>query len=630
MQPYQEEYISNIKEIRALAGYKKAGDRSFEEYFEQVQSDWLQKGQKIRRNMDILRYELFPALDNLFEADTDSLEELSGFAACLLDGRNELDSGLFCQIHQALLSLARLMKDRNLMIQELYWLGIGRNSQYGRVTALDLNQTDQYVSKMRLCFAEAAACLKYYDEIEDTRIRGYILRSRANMALGRFKNPSERIRLIKETLQIMQDPEYQKKEPDLPWEAFILRTHQLMAASMSHSREHIMPAQDVADVMESVYIVYQKQIQEAGEKKESIPAQILFQYHAAAFYCGFDTVEGLLEKLELLMDAVDMSDYSIKSMYGVLSVPAFYSQYLSQYPELAPKREEYLNGLYRRIVDYVAACPDAAQNESMFFYLRQLIQTFIETKDGLPYGEFLERLLIRFAPDVYVHSRIVGRAAEALCRAITEAEPDFFDDIGEFRSIEDPQMKRREVSDYAMKCGMFHDVGKVNFMKLYSQTGRQWFEEEYEMAQLHTFIGGENLSSRLSTVRYAAVAYGHHCWYDGSRGYPQSFKRLECSYRQMVDVVALIDWLENVTGNGWMHTGVCKSFNEAIEEAVSQEGRRFSPLLTAWLQDEAVARQIREIFESGRREAYYQLYQKEKRDAGEAGSAGTQSVEAGM
>ena len=39
---------------------------------------------------------------------------------------------------------------------------------------------------MRLYFTEAAAYLKYYDQIEDIETRGYILRSRANIALGQF------------------------------------------------------------------------------------------------------------------------------------------------------------------------------------------------------------------------------------------------------------------------------------------------------------------------------------------------------------------------------------------------------------------------------------------------------------
>ena len=99
---------------------------------------------------------------------------------------------------------------------------------------------------MRLCFMEAAAYLKYFDEISDSGTKGYILRSRANVSLGQFKSPSEKIRLVKYTLQILQDKWYQEKAPELPWSRFIYMTHLQMAASISRSREKAMTPEDIA------------------------------------------------------------------------------------------------------------------------------------------------------------------------------------------------------------------------------------------------------------------------------------------------------------------------------------------------------------------------------------------------
>ena len=146
-------------------------------------------------------------------------------------------------------------------------------------------------------------------------------------------------------------------------------------------------------------------------------------------------------------------------------------------------------------------------------------------------------------------------------------------------------------------------------MNLYSQTGRQWFEEEYEIAHLHTIIGEACLCNRESTRLFAAIAKGHHSWYDSSRGYPETYRRLECPYRQMVDVVGVVDWLDNVTTSSRrIYTGVEKTFDEAILEAIDLEGGRFSPILTAMLRDKKVSEQIKAAFEEGRREAYQKLY----------------------
>ncbi len=608
MQPYQKEYIDNLKDIAVLTARKKSSAQSFEECLEHSLENKEKVLQIVNRNMELLRDHLFPRLDHLFEAPQEELQDLQEFAENLLNGRNELDAELFCQVHQALLSRARLMKDRNSMIRELYWLGIGRHNLCNKMIGLELWQIEKYISQMRLCFAEAAAYLKYYDEIDDTETRGYILRSRANMALGQFKNSSDKIRLGKQTLQILQDKGYQEKEPNLPWERYIYMTHQQIASSMSHSRNSIMSSQDIADVMDSVYIVYHRQLEEAKSQNKQPPIRFTFSHYAIEYYCGLDTLDGLLSKMEELMNKADPTDFSADSIYGLISLPAFYCQYLEEYPERIPAHLEYIEDLYKRIWEYVKVFPDASVNEQLFFSLRQLSSTFLETENSISYGEFIQKILIRFAPGIYLHSQIVGKAARVLCEIIMNEEPEFFDDIDFIRNIEEPEKKKEEVLDYAMKCGAFHDVGKINFITLYSRTGRQWFAEEYEIVHLHTSVGEISLSKRESTRRYAAIALGHHSWYDGSRGYPETYKRLESPYRQMVDVIGLIDWIENVTYSSELYTGVKKTFEEAVQDAIALEGKRFSPLLTARLRDKKVTEQLCHVFTKGREELYQQLY----------------------
>lgn len=114
---------------------------------------------------------------------------------------------------------------------------------------------------------------------------------------------------------------------------------------------------------------------------------------------------------------------------------------------------------------------------------------------------------------------------------------------------------------------------------------------------------------RPSTCRFAEIAHGHHSWYDGSRGYPASYHRLECAERQMVDVIGLMDWFDNVMYTNRLFTGVEMTFEEAVATAVSLEGRRFSPLLTPRLLDPKVTKRLSLIFSSARQEAYRKIYE---------------------
>lgn len=609
MQSYQEEYIANLKEISALSIYQKPEGATFEDYCKRLMECRAVISEKVNRNMRILREKLFPTLDRLYETSNDEKQELWEFASNLLSDGRELDLGLFCQIHKAFLSLARLQKDRNEMIKELYWLGMGYYYVSSKLTGSEYQAYSQkYKYQMRLYFTEAAAYLKYYDEIEDNEIRGYILRSCANRSMGTFEVVTDKIRIVKRTLMILQDKGYQEKAPDLPWDRYIYMTHRQMASSISHNTKNNMTPQDVADIMESVYIVYDRQEKEAKEKNRKIPYRFQFSKFAVEFHCGLYSLDELLTKFEELMDSTDPNDFSDENMYCTISLPAFYCQYLQNDREQIFRRREYIEGLYRKILVYTEAVPDATNNSQLFLYLRQLSYTFLETENSISYKDFMSKLQILFTPAIYVHSLVVGKAAQTLCKIIAEEEPDFFDDIEEIRNIKDTDDKINYILKFAMECGIFHDVGKINLINLYTNTQRQWLEEEYEMAHLHTVMGKVCLSERKSTRCYSDIALGHHSWYDGSRGYPDSYKRLECPYRQMVDVIGLIDWIDNVTDNARLYNGVDKTFDEAVETAISLEGKRFSPLLTARLRDKNVVEQLKTAYKEGRVEGYRNLY----------------------
>lgn len=608
MLPYQDEYIDNILDITALLTHKMSHSYDYKTYTENLFKDRQQASAKIQRNTELLRDNLFPLLDNLFEASENDLQSLEEFSNALIGGKKDIDSGLFCQIRRALLNRARLKKDRNAIIRHLYWLGIGLHKTCSKMVGLDFEDSEKYMTQMRLCFAEAAAYIKYFDEIEDSETRAYILRSYANTSLGSFKSASAKIRSTVKTLQVLHDSGYRKLAPELPWDRYVYMTHQQMASNISYSRENDMTAQDIAAIMESAHIVHQQQIQEALEKNEKPPVKSTFSCYAIEYYCGLVTLEELLRKMEELMDSTDIKDFSHDNMYGIISMPAIYCQYLREYPEQLYGREEYLAQLYRKIIVYVETFPDNETNDRIFYYLRQLSSTYIETKYSISYGEFQQRLLMRFAPDAYIHSQVVGKTASVLCEIIMDEESDFFDDIEYIQAIKEPNRKKQEVMNFAMNCGAFHDIGKLNFISLYTQTSRQLFEEEFEIIHLHTIVGSKNLESRLSTKPYATIALGHHSWYDGSFGYPESYKRLKCPYRQMVDVIALIDWMDNMLSNSWLYGYTKEGYDEVVEDAIALEGKQFSPLLTARLQDKNVSDKIRQAFVNARDQSYHQLY----------------------
>ena len=610
MQPYQEEYLDNVRRFNALSLHTRRSGLDFDAYLARALADREEILRLSRRNMELLRTELFPSMEGLYGWEPHQVAELEEFSFKLYDARTELDVGLFCQIHQALLGLARFNEDRDAIIRELYWMGMGSNALSSKLVGLPLADIQAYILRMRQYFIEAADYLKDFEEIDSSETRGYILRSRANISLGQFPTPGEKTRLLKDTLKILQDKHYQELAPDLPWDRFIYLTHQNMTSSISHSREKVMSPEEMASIMPSALIVYQGRYDVGRRLHQQPAARPAFGYHALEFYCGLTTLDTFLTRMEELLDGAIASDYSTDGMYAMLSLPAFYSLYLSQYPDAIPPREEYLQGLYRRMLDYADAWPGVPGDQTLFLYLRQLCLTFIETKGGVLYSEFLLKLLLRFAPEVYRHSHLVGEGAQALCAAIMEDDPAYFDGIDFIRGIADPEQKRSAVLDYAMGCGLFHDAGKISVIELCSRTARQWLDEEYELARLHTTSGGILLEARASTSRYAPIALGHHAWYSGgSQSYPAAYHRSECPARRMVDVISLVDWIEVRLNSAHMYRLDAKPFEQVIQEAVQLEGTRFPPRLIARLRDEKTAGRLRTALEAAQRNACLRTYE---------------------
>lgn len=611
MRPYQKEYIANSREFNALSVKRLPEDRSFADYAARMERQRARKEALAERNMELLREELLPTLDHLPDADEETLAELGEWAGQLFNGRDGLDVGQFCLVHRSLLGLARQKGDRRGIIRELYWLGIGYHAFYGsRLAGVEEKYAATYLNAMRLCFAEAAAYLKYFDELQDTETRGFIMRSLANVAMGATYSVSTRTALLKRALQVFQDPYYREKEPGLPWDRYVRQTHQLMTSSLSHGGKRAMKPQDVSEIMESAHIIYHDREEAAEKKGESLPAQQVFRTASIEYFCGILNLDTFLTTMERQMNAADVHSFSDENAYRLISLPAFYCVYLAEHRESLPPREDYLADLYRRIMDYMDAVPAEREDDLLFLYLRQLASAFLEAEHAIPYGVFLARSMGRFAPEVYIHSNQVAEGASALCGIIMDEEPAFFDDIDFIRDVTDGEEKRETVLAFAQGCGQFHDVGKIDFLELYTRTARQWLEEEYEIARLHTVRGATMLSERESTSLYAPAALGHHAWYDGSRGYPDSYHRLECESRQMVDVISLVDWLAAAPETGKLRRGRDMTFDGAVAEAIAQEGRRFSPLLTARLRDDRVVERIKAALEQGRQDAYRKLYER--------------------
>lgn len=607
MQPYQEEYLQNCETIRRLSDSHFADMTDFDKAFRRAAEDMRRARELTTRNTQLLQEELLPLLDTLYMQETGVLAELEEFADALTKGPKAIDVVLACQLHQALLTCARYRGRREDVIRELYKLGMARYGLWFMLTGLEIPDAISYTTRMRYCFVEAGSYLKYFEEFQDDETRGYILRSVANVYLGTFEKWEDKLACVRHTMQVFRDERYRAAAPGLPWEAYLRAVHRQMASVVPYNLVGgSLSPDDVADVMESAHLVYESKYEDIRHNGQNVKAHDLLPYYAVEFSCGLITKEELLRDLERLMDEADPAKYDAANLYQIVSLPAYYAQYLRMMPEQILPRRRYIIQLYERLVRYVNTMPNEAITDVVRLYVRQVMSEFVEVEGGPSYRELLLFLLARFAPELYAHGYVTARMAQALCETIFAGDPGYFDDIPEVAAASSSQEKREIVLDQAYASGMLHDVGKINFSSLYDQQGRQRVQSEEEILSFHANAGWLYLKERESTRRFADAALGHHRWYDGSEGFPAAFHRNESPYRAMVDVIAFADFMDG--GNDEDGGDRDMSFEERLSAALKLEGRRFSPLVTGWLRTPELLDRLRPIYKNGRRDGLYHCF----------------------
>ena len=444
MQQYQEEYIANSKKVIELMRHREAAGLQPEE----ADCRMRQKSRAVRelreRNTRILRENLIPTLDDILTAGRVDIDSLVEFADTLM--RLGLDAGVRYYVCKALVSFARVKEERNLLIKELYMTGM---ALFGLKNTAGGGNDGQFCWKMQLVFGEAAGYIRVYDEIEDVETRGYIHRSMGNLALGITgydgKAAERKMEVIRRSLQVLTDPVFQRKTPELPWDTYIYKQHQERTTLMEYLRSGEVTAKIVGEVMESAQFVYETQMENAREKGMPLEVRWIQNYYAASYYCGVYALSELLHKLEEIYASVSFSDYSANGMYGNIYLPQFYSVYVSKDAELMERKRPVVLMMYRRVAEYLKHVPLGDDRDKLFFYVRGSLDAYIEYPEDNCFLDYVKEVIAGRRPEAFEHS---CRVAETALRILSGGS-------GMFENLWSAEMRSRDFCMIAAFCVMW-------------------------------------------------------------------------------------------------------------------------------------------------------------------------------
>ncbi len=606
MNKYETAYLDNTKKIMELVSIQPADSGSAEAFYADCRKRTFAVRPLIAENMAVLRDFLIPLFDDILTASPETVAELVEFDDALTTLTKQADNGVHYQINSALVIYARQKKERGLLIRSLYHSAM---ALYNYNNIIRLTDPSRFLWKMRLLFGEAAGYIRCYDEIEDPETRGYIHRSMSNLALcyNSLTEAEPKFAVLRRALKILKDPVYQQKTPSLPWGLFITKTHQERTTLLGHLRHENASLTQLQEVMESAEYVHHEQCRTAQEKNIPMQPQWLYTYYASCYHCGFYTLAELFENLEQLYISASQTDYSQQGMYTNLFLPAMYTEYVRKDAHYITNKAPIMQLIYQRALQYVRNAPAGVNAEFLYSYLRPLMVNFIEYPNGISLKEFAHEFIMGRHLGTCVHSIAVAQLATFLLSCMFERCPEALVGLSGFHTVEEILSHRDELTAYVYDCGMFHDIGKLFFLQLFSLPNRQWLSLEAEICESHAIQGYRLLAAAPSTASFAPVAFGHHRYYNGGGGYPAEFSREKCKDPAAVDLIAVADFIEyrgNDTGNAFREANSPEQIFAQLKEG---RGTRFHPAVA----DAALGArvEITELLDRIRPEAYRDAYE---------------------
>jgi len=589
MQTYQTKYIENLKEIQRLGDFFGVATDAFEPWFrEQTHRRTRMKALK-KENVALLNDHLFPALDGLAGAGPEEIGELEAFADVLMDWSTNLDCGVYVVIHDALLSLYRLRRDRNGIIKELYKLGMGLYYLDRSLVGIEEEKALPFRFRNEMVFTEAGSYLKFFEKIEDKDTRGYIIRALANIAIC-TEDHRRRIAVSSQVLNIVKDDYYRNLEPSLPWDTFLRRTNQQMSSNRQILSRGNLSTQELTAVLESCYEVFKPE-----QDNPNPNVRWLWPYYEMEFSCGFVSLQTTLERLERLIEAAPEGQHDMSTLYASVQLALYYGILLRRNPSLQtkPHHRQFFTYAYRRMMETMLSFPVDKQDNYFYYLLCYILTDYLEIEGVEPFSAIVHQLMRRFSGSACVCSAQAADMMALLAGTIFDSEPAFFDDIPSLGAVEGREQKRAAVTDFAAQCGFYHDLGLFKMNLLRTMDSRSLFEREDQMARLHAAAARDDLKRCPSTALYAEVVYGHHAWYNGMGGYPEDYVRSASPCRQMTDVMAVVAFLLDEEDGA-----------AALDQVRDQAHSRFSPLVAGYLEDEGLRQGLLDILWDEKR--YYQ------------------------
>ena len=619
-------FVGNTEQIEKLSFFPSQS-LSDAEYLDYLYATTKQIHKLCRENIQLLSDEILPALNEIEQQPAAKIPEMVSFAQSLLSYNQSLDRELNYRTHQALLRYARKLGDLNLLVQELYYCGVGcYYDQRDRKSSVIQGQFTIYSENAY--FREGAEWFSKWREIERPETMDFIIRCYSNRAAD--FNVSQHTELAEkhsdtftEIIHNLSNPELQQRFPDLPWQRYLLILHQNRTTGLGFIREGVENRRLIERVVESSEYVYH-----ALEKNGPVSLRWVYTLYSSYYHRGDITIDELLNRFWALYNARSIHDYGQNGIWENLILPAIILEYYSLAAgHASPEDAQSLLERKRRAEpELVEALLEYTREFSNVGYEPALIRSICDVLisltnlDNVTFKDLAIRLVMQRHGPTYIHSQMVAQIAAALAMSLADRHPERFSGL---LGTEDPaEIRRRkpEIDRIVRNAGLFHDLGKLMCLETVTVYNRRLFDTEFDIIRNHPTGGYQMLLGDPSTEMYAQPALMHHRFYDGSRGYPdlpEDFVR-DPRLDVLTDLITVADSMDAATDFVGRSYSAGISFEQLVKEYREGYNTRYAGYVVDLLADPELVLQLREILDHGRQDLYIECYRRFQQELGRA------------
>ena len=222
---------------------------------------------------------------------------------------------------------------------------------------------------------------------------------------------------------------------------------------------------------------------------------------------------------------------------------------------------------------------------------------------------FLNSLNVATQVTTYAHSVHVSMIAEELMKGVLQYQPELL--VGALGDLQVSEILRhkKKYLEFIHDAGMYHDIGKNSIASVVNNDYRPLTDTEFAIIKTHPELGLNYLKLSPALEKFHDTTLGHHKWYNGKGGYPDSFDNTQSPKRILIDIVTLSDCMQAATERVGRNYKGDKNFDTVMGEFRRDAGVRYNPDLVSLIDEHPdLAKKLSALIDDGWVEIYYNIY----------------------